>query len=212
MNISAIRKEYKLKSLDEKEVLLLPVEQFGVWFKEAIDAKINEVNAMVLSTSTKKGVPSARVVLLKEYDQKGFVFYTNYGSNKGKELLENPIACLTFFWADLERQVRIEGTVEKVSEQESVDYFNSRPFESRVGAWVSKQSSVIESREVLENEYQHLSEEFKRKGQVPKPEYWGGYRLLPHFVEFWQGRPSRLHDRICYEKEGEVWKKYRLAP
>jgi pyridoxamine-phosphate oxidase len=212
MDITSIRKEYKLKSLSEKEVASDPFDQFGIWFKEAIEAETLEVNAMVLSTSTIKGKPSARVVLLKDFDTQGFVFFTNYGSQKGAELLENPQGGLTFFWPQLERQVRIEGTVEKVSEAESVEYFNSRPFESRVGAWVSAQSAIIDSREELETKFEALAEEFKQKGEVQKPDFWGGYRLKPDFVEFWQGRPSRLHDRICYESKGAIWKIFRLAP
>lgn len=212
MDIASIRKEYKLKSLSEKEVASNPLDQFGIWFKEAIDVETLEVNAMVLSTSTINGKPSARVVLLKDFDKQGFVFFTNYGSQKGAELLENPNASLTFFWPQLERQVRIEGIVEKVSEAESKEYFNSRPFESRVGAWVSVQSTIITSREELEAKFETLSEEFKQKGEVPKPDFWGGYRLKPDFVEFWQGRPNRLHDRVCYESKGNVWEVFRLAP
>jgi len=212
MDIASIRKEYKLKSLSEKEVTSDPFDQFGIWFKEAIEAETLEVNAMILSTSTINAKPSGRVVLLKDFDQNGFVFFTNYGSQKGAELLENPHASLTFFWPQLERQVRIEGIVEKVSESESKEYFNSRPFESKVGAWVSAQSSIINSREELENKFATLAEEFKQKGEVSKPDFWGGYRLKPSFVEFWQGRPSRLHDRICYESKGNVWEIFRLAP
>jgi pyridoxamine 5'-phosphate oxidase len=212
MDISSIRKDYKLKTLDEKEVASNPFEQFGIWFKEAVQAEVLEVNAMVLSTVSDAGKPSGRVVLLKDFDKKGFVFYTNYGSRKGGELLGNPHANLTFFWPQLERQVRLEGIVEKVSVQESEEYFQSRPFESRVGAWVSAQSAVIESRAELEVKFVELLKEFEAKGSVPKPEYWGGYRLVPTQVEFWQGRPSRLHDRVLYEWVGSEWTKVRLAP
>ena len=212
MDIASIRKEYKLKLLSESDVASNPFDQFGIWFKEAIEAETLEVNAMVLSTSTIASKPSARVVLLKDFDTQGFVFFTNYGSQKGVELLANPDASLTFFWPQLERQVRIEGIVEKVSEAESIEYFNSRPFESRVGAWVSAQSTVIKSREELETMFETLSEEFKQKSEVPKPDFWGGYRLKPDFIEFWQGRPSRLHDRVCYESKGNIWEVYRLAP
>lgn len=212
MDIASIRKDYKLKSLSEKEVASQPFEQFGIWFKEAIEAEVPEVNAMVLSTSTLKGKPSARVVLLKDADSHGFVFFTNYQSHKGRELAENPLASLTFFWPQLERQVRIEGLIEKISQKESVEYFNSRPFESRVGAWVSAQSSKINAREELEEKFEVLFSQYQKQGEVPKPDFWGGYRLKPDFVEFWQGRPSRLHDRICYEANGNVWEIYRLAP
>jgi len=212
MDIASIRKDYKLKSLSEKEVTSQPFDQFGIWFKEAIDAEVPEVNAMVLSTSTLEGKPSARVVLMKDFDNCGFVFFTNYQSHKGQELADNPLASLTFFWPQLERQVRIEGTIEKVSQEESVEYFNSRPFESRVGAWVSAQSSKINTREELEEKFEVLFDKFQKQGEVPKPDFWGGYRLKPDFLEFWQGRPSRLHDRICYEAKGNTWEIYRLAP
>jgi len=212
MDIASIRKDYKLKSLSENEVDASPIEQFASWFKEAISAKVEEVNAMLLGTSTLQGKPSSRVVLLKDFDHRGLVFFTNYESKKGKELSENPAACLTFFWPQLERQIRIEGLVEKVSESESDEYFFSRPWESRVGAWVSAQSNKIESRDELEKTYEVLAQDFREKGMVPRPSHWGGFRLKPEFFEFWQGRPSRLHDRICYIPKGAAWEIYRLAP
>lgn len=212
MELSSIRKEYKLKSLSEKEVDSSPISQFSVWFNEALEAKVDEVNAMVLSTSNQSGKPSARVVLLKDFDIKGFVFFTNYNSQKGQELSQNPYASLTFFWSQLERQIRIEGVVEKISKIDSNDYFQSRPWESRIGAWVSAQSSRIDNREQLEVSFEKFSKEFKENGIVPMPDYWGGYLLVPNYFEFWQGRPSRLHDRIGYEKKGEMWNVFRLAP
>ena len=212
MDIASIRKEYRLKTLSEKEVAASPIEQFAYWFNEAVSAEVEEVNAMLLSTSTLQGKPSSRVVLLKDFDSRGMVFFTNYESHKGKELAENPKACLTFFWPQLERQIRLEGEVEKVVESESDEYFFSRPWDSRVGAWVSAQSSRIVSRDELEKSFAQLSMDFKEKGHVPRPSHWGGFRLKPEFFEYWQGRPSRLHDRICYKKKGDAWEIYRLAP
>ena len=212
MDIASIRKDYKLKELSETEISDIPHNQFKVWFEEALNAEVLEVNAMVLSTVGINGRPSSRVVLVKDFDEKGLVFFTNYKSQKANEILQNPFASLTFFWPQLERQVRIEGVVEKVSEADSITYFNSRPWESRVGAWVSNQSEVIESRSTLEQLYKELEDKFQKEGKVLKPENWGGYRLKPNFYEFWQGRPSRLHDRICYEMENGIWKIFRLAP
>lgn len=212
MDISSIRKDYKLKELSENQIAGSPDIQFKLWFEEAVNSEVPEVNAMVLSTVGQNSRPSARVVLVKDFDKNGVVFYTNYESQKARELLENPFASLTFFWPQLERQVRIEGIVEKVTEEESIKYYNSRPWESRVGAWVSNQSSEIESREILENLFTELDAKFKGEGTIQKPKNWGGYRLKPEFFEFWQGRPSRLHDRICYELENESWRIFRLAP
>jgi len=184
--------------------------QFNTWFQEAIDSAALEPNAMTLSTATSSGVPSSRVVLLKGVDE-GFVFYTNYESKKGQQLAANPHACLNFFWPELERQIRVEGIVAKVSSQESDQYFDSRPFKSRIGAHASPQSQRIEKRDVLKNIAEELLKRFT-EGAVPRPEHWGGYRLLPHYMEFWQGRASRLHDRICYEQVNNRWEKYRVAP
>jgi pyridoxamine 5'-phosphate oxidase len=188
-----------------------PLEQFKAWFKEAIHSEIIEPNAMHLATVKKNNRPTGRVVLLKDVD-KGFVFYTNYESNKGRELEENPFASLTFFWPELERQVRIEGTVEKTSAKESDDYFLSRPYESQIGAWSSPQSKAIPDRKFLEQKKEEIENKFKDE-DLFRPSHWGGYRVTPYEIEFWQGRPARLHDRISYHlDEGGNWILTRLAP
>jgi len=207
-----IRKEYKQESLSENDVNDNAIQQFSAWWNEAIKSKIEEVNAMTLATASCDGLPSARIVLLKEFDEKGFVFYTNYNSFKGQQLLENPRGCLVFFWKELERQVRITGLVVKTSAQESSEYFNTRPEGSRIGAIASPQSQVINNREWLENEVQSL---LKKMGStsIERPSNWGGYRLMPTIIEFWQGRPNRLHDRIQYTLQDDgTWKIERLAP
>ena len=210
-NIADIRKDYSLLSLDESNIAADPFQQFTRWWNEAVNSEIDEVNAMMLSTSTKDGKPSARIVLLKDFDESGFVFFTNYDSNKGKELAENPFAALTFFWKEIERQVRIEGTVEKVDASESDTYFFSRPEGSRIGAWASPQSNVIENRAVLEKNVARYTNEFQNS--IPRPPHWGGYRVMPLKIEFWQGRSNRLHDRILYTKTVKgSWKADRLAP
>jgi len=210
-NIADIRQDYRLHSLDENDIDTDPVEQFARWWTDAINSEIFEVNAMTLATSTKDGKPSARIVLLKGYDDRGFVFYTNYESHKGNELAENPYAALVFFWKEIERQVRIEGVVEKISAAESDAYFFSRPEGSRVGAWASPQSTVIENRELLETNARYYTAKFKNS--IPRPPHWGGYRVMPLKIEFWQGRSNRLHDRIQYTKTTEgSWKAERLAP
>jgi len=211
MSISSIRKDYQLQSLSESDVKQDPIGQFGKWWDEAIASSIDEVNAMTLSTVTAEGKPSARIVLLKGFDERGFVFFTNYESNKGAQLTANPFASLVFFWKELERQVRIEGICEKVSEQESDDYFHSRPIGSQLGACASPQSRVIESRRVIENNLEKLQDQY-REMEIPRPAHWGGYRVVPQAIEFWQGRSSRLHDRIKYTKENQSWKIVRLAP
>jgi pyridoxamine 5'-phosphate oxidase len=211
MSISSIRKDYQLQSLSESDVKQDPIGQFGKWWDEAIASSIDEVNAMTLSTVTAEGKPSARIVLLKGFDERGFVFFTNYESNKGAQLTANPFASLVFFWKELERQVRIEGICEKVSEQESDDYFHSRPIGSQLGACASPQSRVIESRRVIENNLEKLQDQY-RDMEIPRPAHWGGYRVVPQAIEFWQGRSSRLHDRIKYTKENQSWKIVRLAP
>jgi len=211
MSISSIRKDYQLQSLSESDVKQDPIGQFGKWWDEAIASSIDEVNAMTLSTVTAEGKPSARIVLLKGFDERGFVFFTNYESNKGAQLTANPFASLVFFWKELERQVRIEGICEKVSEQESDDYFHSRPIGSQLGACASPQSRVIESRRVIENNLEKLQDQY-RDTEIPRPAHWGGYRVVPQAIEFWQGRSSRLHDRIKYTKENQSWKIVRLAP
>ncbi|TWI81365.1 pyridoxamine 5'-phosphate oxidase [Lacibacter cauensis] len=211
-SIADIRRDYSLKTLLETEVADNPFLQFGDWWQQAIESEIDEVNAMTLATASLEAVPSARIVLLKGYDEKGFVFYTNYESIKGQELAENPRACLLFFWKELERQVRIIGLVEKVSEEESNEYFLSRPTGSQVGAWASPQSHVIENRSWLENRVKELAEKFKTE-QLTRPPHWGGYRVKPVIIEFWQGRSSRLHDRIQYSlQDNGSWKIERLAP
>jgi pyridoxamine 5'-phosphate oxidase len=210
-SIADIRKDYALHSLNENDIAADPIEQFTRWWNDAINSKVIEVNAMTLATSTKDGKPSARIVLLKDYDERGFVFYTNYESHKGKELDENPNAALIFFWKEIERQIRIEGTVEKVSAEESDAYFNSRPEGSRIAAWASPQSKKINNRNLLEQNVNNYKEEFKNS--IPRPPHWGGYRVMPLKIEFWQGRTSRLHDRIEFTKSSEgSWKAERLAP
>jgi pyridoxamine-phosphate oxidase len=211
MDISSIRKDYTLKSLDISDVNDSPFEQFHQWLREAISAEVLEVNAMTLSTLHADGYPNGRIVLLKELDY-GFVFFSNYQSEKGQELENHPKASLTFFWPELERQVRIMGTVEKISESQSDEYFLSRPRGSQIGAWASPQSHKINSREVLEERLKEMQLRFEEEKLI-RPPHWGGYRVLPHKIEFWQGRPSRLHDRILYEKnEAGAWTISRLAP
>lgn len=209
--IAEIRKDYKLASFDETDAAANPINQFTNWWNDATKSNIDEVNAMTLATVTPKNTPSARIVLLKDYDEKGFVFFSNYLSDKGKELSNNPTAALVFFWKELERQVRIEGVVEKVSEQESDEYFNSRPASSRIGAWASHQSAIIEYRQVIEQNVEKYTEAFGGDN-IPRPDHWGGYRVMPTLIEFWQGRSSRLHDRIQYRKVEQAWIKERLAP
>lgn len=210
-SIADIRIDYRLRSLNENEVHADPVVQFKHWWDEAVRSEITEVNAMTLATVTPEGRPSARIVLLKGFDENGFVFFTNYQSRKGKELEENPHGAIVFFWKELERQVRIEGGIEKVSEQESDEYYHSRPTGSQIGAWASPQSDVIASRSVIENNYSALEQKFST-GEIPRPGHWGGYVLRPSMFEFWQGRSSRLHDRILYSLENGNWNISRLAP
>jgi pyridoxamine 5'-phosphate oxidase len=212
MNIADIRKDYKLKALLETDVADNPFAQFNTWWQEATASEIDEVNAMTLATVTKDGLPDARIVLLKGFDEKGFVFYTNYESAKGKELAINPNACLVFFWKELERQVRICGTVEKLSAEMSDAYFNSRPLGSRIGALVSNQSSVIENRSILEQKTEQLTK-LAETEPITRPNHWGGYLVIPGSIEFWQGRANRLHDRLKYTKqEQNTWRIERLAP
>lgn len=211
-SIAAIRKEYKQHTLNEADVAANPLAQFNTWWQEATKSEIDEVNAMTLATASADGLPSARIVLLKGYDQNGFVFFTNYNSFKGQQLEENPRACLVFFWKELERQVRITGLIHKVSNEESDTYFHSRPESSRIGAWASPQSQIIESRLELEEKEKELTAAFEGK-EIPRPLHWGGYRVQPLIIEFWQGRPSRLHDRIQYTMDDAGgWKIERLAP
>jgi pyridoxamine 5'-phosphate oxidase len=209
-DIAGIRTNYSRQSLSENDIDPNAIRQFARWWQEAVDSKIDEVNAMTLATASADGIPSARIVLLKGFSEKGFVFFTNYNSYKGKQLAENPKACLVFFWKELERQVRITGIIRKVSASESDEYFLSRPLGSQIGAIVSPQSSIIESREWLEEKYARLEKEVRH---VERPLHWGGYILSPVLIEFWQGRPSRLHDRFEYSlQENGSWKAERLAP
>jgi pyridoxamine 5'-phosphate oxidase len=200
-----------MKSLLESDAAADPFAQFGHWWLEAVESKIDEVNAMTLATSSADGFPSARIVLLKGYDRNGFVFFTNYNSQKGQDIEANPKACLLFFWKELERQVRIDGSIEKISAQESEVYFQSRPIGSRIGAWCSPQSSVIPDRTVLDKNVDYYSNKFSAQ-LVPRPDHWGGYLVKPTAIEFWQGRSSRLHDRLRYTKIADNWKLERLAP
>lgn len=210
MSIADLRKDYQQASLDETDVAADPVEQFGKWFQQALQADVAEANAMSLSTVNAAGRPSSRIVLIKDFDQRGFCWFTNYDSAKGHDLAQNPFGALLFFWTALERQVRIEGRIEKISAEESDQYFHSRPLGSRQGAHASHQSQPIANRAILE---QQLAQAVAQFGdQPPRPAHWGGYRLVPERLEFWQGRSSRLHDRIVYLKTAAGWQIQRLQP
>src|SRR5688500_18263224 len=212
MSIADIRKDYQLRSLSETDVDPDPLKQFQHWWQDALNAKIDEVNAMTLATASADGVPSARILLLKGLTSTGFVFFTNYNSFKGQQLAENPRACLVFFWKEVERQVRVTGLTERLSNEDNDEYFNSRPEGSRIGAWASPQSQVIENREWLENNTLKYQQQFSNQ-PVKRPPHWGGYVVKPISIEFWQGRPSRLHDRIQYTlSETGSWIIERLAP
>jgi pyridoxamine 5'-phosphate oxidase len=211
-NLAQIRKEYSLNELDEKTISASPFGQFEKWFNEAINSKVLEPNAMNLATITANNRPSSRIVLLKGFSDGGFSFYTNYQSTKGKELEQTPFCALNFFWPELERQVRIEGSVDRVTAGQSDEYFKTRPRDSQIGAWASPQSSIIASRALLEERYESIKKKFDKTENINRPNQWGGYLVKPFLLEFWQGRPSRLHDRIQYTLiEGE-WKVSRLAP
>jgi pyridoxamine 5'-phosphate oxidase len=211
IEIAELRKEYRQKMLSEKEADANAIEQFKKWWAEATASQIEEPNAMTLATCNSKGQPSARIVLLKGFSHEGFIFFTNYESRKGIELQQNPNACLVFFWRELERQLRIEGEVNKINENESDEYFMLRPTGSRLSAWSSPQSKIIETRETLEKNVEHYRQLFA-DGKVPRPAYWGGYILKPLIIEFWQGRANRLHDRLQYTLTDNGWRIERLAP
>lgn len=211
-DLDKIRQDYSLARLDEDSAGNDPVLFFIKWFSEAIDAEISEVNAMTLATVDATGKPHARIVLLKGLENGGFTFFTNYNSAKGNQVAENNHVALLFFWKELERQVRVEGIITKLSPEASDEYYHSRPEGSRIGAWASPQSTVIPSREVLEVNYAQLARQYQ-DGNIPRPEHWGGYQVIPHTIEFWQGRSSRLHDRIRFRQDEKgVWLRERLAP
>ena len=211
MDASSLRKEYKSAGLDKADVHHDPVVQFHVWFQDTIDAGLHEPNAMILATATTEGKPSARTVLLKGYDERGFVFYTNYEGRKAGELENNPRCALLFYWGELERQVRVEGRAIRVPGEESDAYYASRPRGSRLGALASRQSRPVEDRTILEQRLRRLKEEYEGR-EVPRPPYWGGFRVAPETIEFWQGRENRLHDRLIYRRDNGGWKIERLQP
>lgn len=208
--VNKSRHDFEKLDLDIAAVKKDPFDQFEIWLNEAMKKDLAYANAFVLSTASKEAKPSSRVLLLRNVDKNGFVFYTNYHSRKSQDITENPFASIVFFWRELERQVRVEGELVKQDELGSDEYFDSRPRGSQLGAWSSPQSKVIKSREEIENKYKELEEKFKEK--VPRPEHWGGYILKPSYFEFWQGRSNRMHDRIVYRKEGRDWLIERLAP
>ena len=212
MSLSDLRREYTLAGLKESDLDPNPFKQFDIWFQQALAAGLPEPNAMTLATATLDGKPSARIVLLKGFDEGGFVFFTNYESQKGRELLANPRAALVCYWIELERQVRISGGVSRVSVEESEEYFQSRPLGSQLGAWASQQSEVVGGRKILEDKLEQLTREYQTK-PVPLPPHWGGYRVAPETLEFWQGRPNRLHDRLRYTRQSSSqWLIERLSP
>lgn len=211
-DVADLRQDYQHGTFDESHAAAHPIEQFESWFQVAVESGEPEPNAMTLSTAV-DGRPSSRIVLLKDVDQRGFVFYTNYESRKGQEIARNPQVALTFWWTKTERQVRIEGRAVRVDARESDEYFNSRPRGSRLGAWASPQSQAIPSRDLLETRAQKLQEQYGEHVPIPRPPHWGGYRVVPDYIEFWQGRSSRLHDRLAYDLgEGDAWTLKRLAP
>jgi pyridoxamine 5'-phosphate oxidase len=212
MNLSVLREQFVQNGLHERDMHYDPVQQFRTWFDLACSLPLPQAEAMTLATSTPDGTPSARVVLLRGFDELGFVFFTNYESRKGRELASNPRAALVFFWSEIDRQVRVEGEVERTSARESDAYFAGRPLGSQLSAWISDQSEAVDSREVLEQNLREIRQKYPN-GKVPRPPHWGGFRLVPHTIEFWQGRPDRLHDRLCYQRQADGgWQLKRLAP
>lgn len=212
-SIADLRQNYTLAGLSETDVAADPIQQFQVWFQQALDANLIEPNAMTLATATPEGKPTARIVLLKGVSERGFVFFTNYESQKGQQLITNPYGALVFFWDQLERQVRIEGKVEQLEPKESEIYFHSRPRASQLGAWASDQSRVIRDRDILEQKLADLKSEYGEDTTIPLPQHWGGFCVIPNRIEFWQGRPSRLHDRLVYDLQTDgSWQIQRLAP
>jgi len=210
--VADLRKDYTFQGLSETDAEENPFRQFQSWFTQALSAQLPEPNAMTVATVNDKGQPRARMVLLKDFDERGFVFYTNYNSHKGQDIVANPHAAIVFWWAELERQVRISGRVDFLSDQESDEYFHSRPVNSQLGAWTSDQSQVIPSRDVLEQRLLELQHKYENQ-QIPRPSHWGGLRVIPAEIEFWQGRPSRLHDRLLYRRQAdESWQIVRLSP
>ncbi len=209
--LEKLRREFLNSELSETSIDANPIEQFGNWFDDAVQLKLLDLNAMTLATVDEKNNPQARIVLLKQFDEKGFVFYTNYNSDKSSQLKKNPKAALVIYWAEMERQIRIVGKVEKTTLKESINYFKSRPIDSQIGAWASDQSHVVEIREIIELAFKEMKLKFKNK-KIPLPPFWGGYRVVPETIEFWQGRKNRLHDRILYTRKNEKWIIQRLMP
>ncbi|MDX1809212.1 MAG: pyridoxamine 5'-phosphate oxidase [Sulfurospirillaceae bacterium] len=211
LDLQHMRREYMKSELDISTVDKNPFVQFERWFSQALNSEISEPNSMILATSGSDNIPNIRAVLLKIFDERGFVFFTNYNSQKAKEISENPNVALEFLWLDLERQVRIIGICEKISQSESISYFAKRSRGSQLGAWISEQSKIINSRQMLLMQIEKMKEKFKN-GKIPLPDFWGGYRVIPQKIEFWQGREDRIHDRILYEKKDNTWELKRLAP
>ncbi len=212
MSLAELREDYRRGGLDEQNCDSNPIVQFERWMKDAQAADLKEPNAMTLATATPQGRPSGRVVLLKDVSDIGFVFYTNYTSRKGHEIEANPFAALTFYWPELERQVRVEGGIQRVPREQSEAYFRSRPVGSQLGAWASRQSEILPGREPLDRKLEQLQQQYSERNEIPVPEFWGGYCVLPEMIEFWQGRSNRLHDRLRYRKDGDNWIIERLYP